>query len=48
MVDYMEENNIVMYKYEIQNDDLSTFKIKEYDREIYNIDIENNNKKGEE
>lgn len=30
MVKFMEDNNIMMYKYTFENDDLSTFKIEEY------------------
>lgn len=30
MVKFMEDNNIMMFKYSIENEDLSTFKIEEY------------------
>lgn len=32
MIDFMEDNDIIMYKYEIQDEDLNTFKIEEFNR----------------
>ena len=32
MVKFMEDNDIIMYKYEIQDEDLNTFKIEEFNR----------------
>ena len=32
MIDFMEDNDIIMYKYEIQDEDLNTFKIEELNR----------------
>ena len=31
MIDFMEDNDIIMYKYEIQDEDLNTFNIEEYE-----------------
>lgn len=41
MVKFMEDNNIMMYKYTFENDDLSTFKIEEYN--MRNIELEEAN-----
>lgn len=32
MIDFMEDNDIIMYKYEIQDEDLNTFKIEEFNK----------------
>ena len=32
MIDFMEDNDIIMYKYEIQDEDLNTFKMEEFNR----------------
>lgn len=45
MIDFMEDNDIIMYKYEIQNNDLNTFTLYDYDRNTYNEDEEENNNK---
>lgn len=34
MVKFMEENDIIMYKYSIDNEDLNTFKIEHYTKNI--------------
>lgn len=41
MVKFMEDNNIIMYKYSIEDEDLSTFKIEEYS--MKNIELEEAN-----
>ena len=41
MVKFMEDNNIIMYKYSIEDEDLSTFKIEEYS--MRNIELEEAN-----
>lgn len=41
MVKFMEDNNIIMYKYSIEDEDLSTFKIEEYN--MRNIELEEAN-----
>ena len=41
MVKFMEDNNIMMYKYSIEDEDLSTFKIEEYN--MKNIELEEAN-----
>lgn len=41
MVKFMEDNNIMMYKYTFENDDLSTFRIEEYN--MRNIELEEAN-----
>jgi hypothetical protein len=38
MVDFMEQHNIIMYKYEIKNNDLNTLSIKEYNRQIFELE----------
>ena len=32
IIDFMEDNDIIMYKYEIQDEDLNTFKIEEFNK----------------
>lgn len=41
MVKFMEDNNIIMYKYSIEDEDLSTFKIEEHS--MKNIELEEAN-----
>lgn len=38
MVKFMENNSILMYKYEIDNDDISTLSIKEYSSKIFELE----------
>lgn len=38
MIEFMEDNSITMYKYEIENNDLSTLKMKEYNRKLFEIE----------
>ena len=38
MVNFMEENNIIMYKYKITNNDLNTLTIEEYNRKQFEIE----------
>lgn len=41
MVKFMEDNNIMMYKYTLENEDLTTFKIEEYN--MKNVELEEAN-----
>ena len=38
MVKFMEDNDIIMYKYSFENDDLTTLKIKEYNSKTFIIE----------
>lgn len=38
MVDYMEENGIIMYRYSYENEDLSTLTIEEYNSSKYKLE----------
>ena len=43
MVDFLEQNNIIMYKYTIDNNDISTLKISEYTRKDLEIKLGDKN-----
>lgn len=40
MAQFMQENDILMYKFSMKNEDLSTFTIKEYNLDCHEIEIE--------
>lgn len=38
MIDFMESNSILMYKYEMENNNLNTLVIKEYNKNIFELE----------